>query len=341
MAEAGHLFLTEYKKDITPHFNWVMEDLFCRYGRNIPYYILEFDFPDYPSTADWHVPYQPWDMPNFPKLNWPEWMWPQLPDWPPFGQWPEWIITSNYQFNMDWNYKDPWKWELIGLLQDEADIPREQSENINNIIDDLYDAPIAEDTNVYAEIAGSVGATHYTWEVSKDGTEWHDTVAEAWDEHDTRDTTGGEDVSYDNGRYFRASVFSSSYPDYKAQATTQILCLLFDTSAISSGASTITLRLNVDAVNDGFETPTVQSYYIHEAFTTDHYDTPGTLINEGDISDTGVTSISLTSEAINFDGMTRIVLRVKQMLAGNRPDTIGKGSGITLHVDLCNIRFEY
>jgi len=166
-------------------------------------------------------------------------------------------------------------------------------------------------------------------------------VSDAWDEHDTRDASGGENVSWDNGRIFEARIESSGYPDYKARATSQILCLLFDTTDTLSSPVEIILRLNIDIILRSFETPTIQVYHIEETFTTDHYDNPGTFIHEGDVSSTGNYDITLSSDDVNFGDTTRIILRVKQMLVGNRPDSIPSTSAIYLNVDLCSLRFEY
>lgn len=90
-AEPSHVQLVEYKKEVIPYINWMMEDIFCRYGVSIPYFLLEFDFPEYPFTPQY--------------------------------------IPSGYGFGVDWGDWGsflPWFNELIGLAFDLADLPRWQ-----------------------------------------------------------------------------------------------------------------------------------------------------------------------------------------------------------------------
>lgn len=93
-VEASHIQLLEYKKEVIPYINWMMEDLFCRYGVSIPYFLLEFDFPDYLYK-------------------------------------PAFIDTNGYQFGINWGswgYYLPWFNELLGLAFDVAGLPRWQIE---------------------------------------------------------------------------------------------------------------------------------------------------------------------------------------------------------------------
>ena len=82
-VEAGHIQLTEYSKEVIPKLNYMMEDLFCRYSISIPYYLLDFSFPDYQLDADWPAPYSPeWLALYRPSMPpWPEFLWPNIPDW--------------------------------------------------------------------------------------------------------------------------------------------------------------------------------------------------------------------------------------------------------------------
>jgi len=87
-TEPGHIQISEFSRDVIPQINWMMEDLFCRYGVSIPYFCLDYDFPDYSQRPDW---------------------------------------ASGYNFNLDWGpwgYWLPWFNELLGLLWDEAHLPR-------------------------------------------------------------------------------------------------------------------------------------------------------------------------------------------------------------------------
>jgi len=176
-VEAGHIQLLEYNKEVIPEINWMLEDLFCRYGLSIPYYLLDFSFPDYQIRAEWPAPYSPewlelyrpslppWpEMPwwNIPGMAWPEMKWPGfMPKWPDF-QWPDWFSGTgldwasnfngfNFGFNGGnwgkWGYNLTWLNELLGLLFDEADIPRWQMPDfskksiaiLNDYITMLYD----------------------------------------------------------------------------------------------------------------------------------------------------------------------------------------------------------
>jgi len=88
--EAGHINITEFNKECIPKLNIMMEDLFCQYGVSIPYFLLDYDFPDYSQRPDW---------------------------------------CSGYNFNLDWGkwgYWLPWFNNLLGLLFDEAHFPRWQ-----------------------------------------------------------------------------------------------------------------------------------------------------------------------------------------------------------------------
>jgi hypothetical protein len=89
-TEAGHIQITEFNKETIPKINWMMEDLFCQYGINIPYFMLDFDFPDYlgrPNQwGEWgyHLPWfnellgllfdtaglPRWRMPDFSPASW-------------------------------------------------------------------------------------------------------------------------------------------------------------------------------------------------------------------------------------------------------------------------------
>lgn len=177
-VEAGHIQLLEYNKEVIPEINWMLEDLFCRYGLSIPYYLLDFSFPDYQIKAEWPAPYSPewlelyrpslppWpEMPrwNIPGMAWPEMKWPGfMPKWPDF-QWPDWFSGTgldwasnfngfNFGFNGGnwgkWGYNLTWLNELLGLLFDEANIPRwtipdfsrKSIAILNDYITMLYDA---------------------------------------------------------------------------------------------------------------------------------------------------------------------------------------------------------
>jgi len=110
--EDGHVQLLEFSKETIPQLNEMMEDLFCQYGVNIPWFLLDFEFPDYSQRPDW---------------------------------------VSGYQFNLKW---EPWTYTwlpwlnyLLGILFDEAHLPRWQMPDLsleswnlfNEYISILYD----------------------------------------------------------------------------------------------------------------------------------------------------------------------------------------------------------
>ena len=116
-VEAGHIQLTEYSKEVIPKLNYMMEDLFCKYSISIPYYLLDFSFPDYQLDADWPAPYSPeWLALYRPSLPpWPEFLWPNIPDWKlPEMKWPSWRgIQWPVLPEMAWPEWPDWpNWEL-------------------------------------------------------------------------------------------------------------------------------------------------------------------------------------------------------------------------------------
>jgi len=117
-VETGHFQITEFSKETIPQINWMMEDLFCQYGVAMPYFLLDFAFPDYFERPEW-MTYTPpdWYLPEW-KAYWPTYL----------NQWPNWIEGTSFDFNLDWGewgYLLPWFNELLGLLFDEAGLPRE------------------------------------------------------------------------------------------------------------------------------------------------------------------------------------------------------------------------
>lgn len=117
-VETGHVQLTEFSREVIPQINWMFEDLFCQYGVAMPYFLLDFDFPDYSDRPEWVTGYVPdWYLPEW-KAYWPTFL----------NQWPNWFEGTGFNFNLDWGewgYYLPWLNELLGLLFDEAGQPRE------------------------------------------------------------------------------------------------------------------------------------------------------------------------------------------------------------------------
>ncbi len=137
-VEAGHIQITEYRKETIPYLNWMFEDLFCRYDVSIPYYLLDFSFPEYPLNAEWPEPYSPeWlalykpSLPPFPEMLWPqlpepEWpemnwpalpkvLWPRLPDMPGL-ELPPWPEVDLPEFEIWW---PDWEWPEWSLPESE------------------------------------------------------------------------------------------------------------------------------------------------------------------------------------------------------------------------------
>lgn len=144
-VEAGHIQITEFSKEVFPQINWMMEDLFCKYGVSMPYFLLDFDFPDYSQRPDW-VTYSP-----------PDWYLPEWENyWPTFiNQWPNWFEGTGFNFNLDWGpwgYWLSWFNELLGLLHDMADLPRltlpdlspASAAMLNDYVNNLYGSVTAE-----------------------------------------------------------------------------------------------------------------------------------------------------------------------------------------------------
>lgn len=82
--EPGHLQLLEFNKEVIPEINWMLDDLFCRYGVNIPYFILDFGFDDAPFGLEWgrweDYTFQFNELMGllFEQANLPGW---EFPDW--------------------------------------------------------------------------------------------------------------------------------------------------------------------------------------------------------------------------------------------------------------------
>lgn len=104
--EAGHIQITEFSREVIPTLNFMMEDLFCQYGLNMPYFLLDFDFPDYSQRPDW---------------------------------------CSGYNFNLgwgEWGYYLPWFNSMINIICDEAGVPKWQLPDFNSW--DMFNAWISQ-----------------------------------------------------------------------------------------------------------------------------------------------------------------------------------------------------
>lgn len=108
MAEEGHYQITEFSKEAIPAINMMLEDLFCQYGVSMPFFLLEFDFPDYSERPEW---------------------------------------ATGYSFNLDWGpwgYYLVWFNDLLGLLFDEAGLPRWQMPDFSPASWNMFNSKINE-----------------------------------------------------------------------------------------------------------------------------------------------------------------------------------------------------
>ena len=298
-SDAGHLQLVEYNKESIPYVNWMLEDLFCQYGINIPWFMLDFDFPDYSERPDW---------------------------------------VSGYNFNLDWGewgYWLPWFNELLGIIFDEAHLPRWQMPDMaewnwpefNFYIEILYDniqthyvynqsGTFTKDEVVEGETSGITGwykwkdgdgyihiankqdasgesvsdfedekvvgadsgAYFYTYLPTEPVYVYHSGTSApfvrkygnrinswvlAWDEYDNDPNWTGGPVSGSDtirwGAYDPYTVF-----DPIVTVGGQHIILQFDTSDTISTPATITLRLDVEEIVSEIGTPTLKLYKITE-----------------------------------------------------------------------------
>ena len=342
-TEAGHLQLVEYKRESIPYINWMMEDLFCQYGTNIPWFMIDFDFPDYSQRPDW---------------------------------------VSGYSFNLDWGpwgYWLPWFNYLLGFIFDEAHLPRWQMPDMaewnwpefNDYIELLYDniqkhyvydqsGTFTKDEVVEGETSGITG--YYKW---KDGDDYihvankqnasGESVADfeeekvvgadsgayfytyerlpvyvyhfastapfinrygsyannwelAWDEYDNDPTWVGGPAS--GSGHVTWGAYQSSFGFCRAGGIQ--IALQFDTSATDPSPVTITLRLDVaEVVSEDLGTPAVKLYRLDEAVDPEtHWDYTDNYIGETEIPTNGNYDISLTEDDINIGGTTRILLKL-------------------------------
>lgn len=166
-VEASHIQITEINKETLPYINWMIEDLFCRYGVSMPYFLLDFEFPDYSARPDIVKPYEP-QYPEIYKSEWapmpfPDWQTKPWPEWVP-STWPDWLPITGYGFNMEGDYFLTWFNELLGLLFDTAGLPRwsmpdyspESINMLNGQIGTLYESVIEEEVQ-YVYIADYTG----------------------------------------------------------------------------------------------------------------------------------------------------------------------------------------
>lgn len=190
--EPAHVELLEFKQENIQYMNWMFEDLFCLYGTNIPYFLLEFEFPQYPRI--------------------------------PYG-------FSGYDFNIEWGpwgYWLPWFNYLLGFLFDEAHLPQWQmpdfsdaswdefNRNITILYDnvqrhDWYDqvGTFTKDEVVEGEDSGVTG--YYKWKDSDD----HIYIA------NKEDSSGDPIADFDEEKVTGATSAAYAYT-YAAPGTTKV-----------------------------------------------------------------------------------------------------------------------
>lgn len=348
MAEEGHIQITEFSKETIPTVNWMMEDLFCQYGVAMPWFMLDFDFPDYSERPDW---------------------------------------VSGYNFNLDWGewgYWLPWFNEMLGLLFDAAHLPRWQMPDLspgswamyNDYTEILYDnaqrhyvygqsGTFTKDEVVEGQTSGVAG--YYKW---KDGDGYihvanksaaafedekivgADSGAYAYTYEDWWESpmgiyayAGGEgvgegepkalrkrglstidfDTAWDNYQAYTPtirvdeSVTWACYHEGVYSATGQEVCISFNTTSAPADASTITLNIDIDNIVNTSGDPVLKIYKLDEAFEPSHWLTGGTLITSETITAIGVHSYSLTYDNINQGGWSRFRLSLALLEAQAKP----------------------
>jgi len=356
-TEAGHIQITEFKKEVIPILNYMLEDLFCQYGVHMPYFLLDFDFPDYSQRPDW---------------------------------------VSGYNFNLDWGewgYNLPWFNELLGFIFDEAHLPRWEMPDFsfgswnffNEYISILYDniqthyvygqsGTFTKDEVVEGETSGITG--YYKWKDS-DG---YIHIA------NKQDSTGGsvsdfEDekvVGADSGAYFYTyedywsleKIYCSPYDAYNTGLTAIYKRgesavsiedswdkydaysvnegpssnipywgtsynppvdpvwrswgmeggLSFDTTDAPLDASAITLNIDIDELVDTFGTPQLKIYSLDHAFGTSDWLTGGVFVTSENLTETGLHSYPLEYSDINAGGITWFRFSLAVIEAQTKPD---------------------
>ena len=212
--QPSHVQLTEITRETISMLNWMIEDLFCVYGASIPYFMLDFSFSDYSDRPD-YLTYTP------PDWYLPEWK-AQWPSYPTQWGFPEF---SGFNFNIQWGQWDYWLAsfnELLGLLFDEADLPRWQMPDLSPASIDMLNTQISE---LYDGV--SVFAKHYAWTEENGGTIrqlWTGLLTPEGDFTATKRTSGtGYDDIQDMGMYVHGGKVYMAYGHAEDFAGTQKL----------------------------------------------------------------------------------------------------------------------
>lgn len=276
-VEAGHVQITEFSREVIPSINWMIEDLFCQYGVDMPYFLLDFDFPDYAERPDWILGYRPdWYLPEW-KSYWPTYS----------NQWPNWFETTGYDFNLDWGpygHYLTWLNELMGLLFDEAGLPRWQMpdfspsswEMFNSQIAQLYESVTEVFTALWNDgekLLDSMLKTHIgnTYQQAKDAYEANGIAERGYGSEPDGSTPSRGIVNWGVFTYGGGTVY-----EIWACKT----CFSFDTTTASSGHTTATLSIPVNELGTSGGNPTLYLYKTSRYADPDYNWTEGTKVGE-------------------------------------------------------------
>lgn len=267
-VEAGHVQVTEFTKESIPQINWMLEDLFCKYGISMPYFLLEFDFADYNERQNY--------------LTW---------------------------FN-----------ELLGLLFDEAGLPRWQMPDFsfpsiymfNNYIFDLYD------WTGWTEISRESG-NNVIFRTGRSATSYDDAKT---DYEDDPLYPIGEYTDYDgNLGWYNYRGTSGTPSEYQVIGSNTYLT--FDTSGISSLTGAKLLFSGAEVQLFGVSEIPIIYIYEQDYGTLDSSDwTGGTKIAEAELSP-GVPnfSVSIDTTYVTAGGTSRYRVALKKTVNTDYWDT--------------------
>ena len=289
--QPSHVQLTEITRETIPMLNWMIEDLFCVYGVNMPFFLLDFSFSDYSDRPDW-ITYTPpdWYLPEW-KLQWPtyptQWAFPEF---------------SGFNFNVQWGQWDYWLAsfnELLGLLFDTAELPRWQMPDLSPASIDMLNTQISAlyDDAGFTEISAE-DEDNYLPRIG-----WGSTYAAAKTDY-TDDPTWYAPVNSSNDLITQWYVSYTSSPDEYGVIAVQNF-LKFDTSAWS-GIFDAKFKISGMTITQAgwTENPILQiyEYNYNEPFGSGDW-TGGTKIAEQELT-AGSTSaeIIIDSTKVNVGG---------------------------------------
>lgn len=247
--------------------------------------MLDFSFSDYPDRSD-YVTYTP------PDWYLPEWK----AQWPTFvTQWPTFPDFSGFNFNIqlrEWDYWLPWFNELLGLLFDEADLPRWQmpdlspssvgllNEQINNLyfhsIGEEKFSPVWTDGELLLAFMGrNPAGLSYT------------AVKTAYQAMEDAGTVNIHGRGSAPSQPYRNGAIWGAYTDgiWTVIWTYQV-CLHFNTTNASVGHATATLHLPVDDLIVTAGNPTLYLYKTARYAGGTYNWTEGTKIGEHEFDGT-------------------------------------------------------